>query len=532
MPAKPNDDLFQLVQSLSTAEKGYFRKQAVVFLQGERSKYLKIFDALLRMPVYDESAIKATLDDEALVRHFSRVKNYLFDAILRSLIWFEIEKAPASMIDKLLMQSRVLRRRGLFRQGIRLLDKALASARHYEHHVQACQIIREKISTCMTRYGHNEAASHQLVRELKQSEQDALEYYLNEKEFEDLYFEVLFYKEQIGVARSYDDLRRIDAYSHHPLLSSVGNAKTVRAGSLYYAIRQICASLQQNLEALAGYALRHVELCEAHPHILMEASDRFASALSDCIGAGIHLTNQDLVEAALFKLKDLKGTNEQETLQARANHCLYRLSWYNRTGQVLQGQQVLSESQAFFAGAREKLPPLQHIYLSYAMCYLQILQDDYAGASHTLQDILAGIDKKGSRQDLFCMVHILNMLIHYELGNGELLPYTLKSATNFINKRRRVFRFEKAMLQFIRLLPDIPSRQQFVGQARLLRTTLDSLRHDPLEMTAFRYFDFISWLDSKIEARPFVTIVQERAGLSSAEANRVPGLRQESSPSR
>ena len=37
------------------------------------------------------------------------------------------------------------------------------------------------------------------------------------------------------------------------------------------------------------------------------------------------------------------------------------------------------------------------------------------------------------------------------------------------------------------------------------------LSKDPYESRAFEHFDFISWLESKIEKRPFVEIVREKA---------------------
>ncbi len=37
------------------------------------------------------------------------------------------------------------------------------------------------------------------------------------------------------------------------------------------------------------------------------------------------------------------------------------------------------------------------------------------------------------------------------------------------------------------------------------------LKTDPYEKGAFEYFDFISWLESKIENRPFAEIIKEKA---------------------
>jgi len=44
-----------------------------------------------------------------------------------------------------------------------------------------------------------------------------------------------------------------------------------------------------------------------------------------------------------------------------------------------------------------------------------------------------------------------------------------------------------------------------------LRQELVIIAKDPFEKTILEYFDFISWLDSKNQKRPFAEIVKEKA---------------------
>ena len=68
------------------------------------------------------------------------------------------------------------------------------------------------------------------------------------------------------------------------------------------------------------------------------------------------------------------------------------------------------------------------------------------------------------------------------------------------------------ILNFIKKeLPKTPNPQQLIKVFKKLRKDLFEIMNDPYEKKAMEYFDFISWLDSKIKNKPFVDIIKEKA---------------------
>jgi hypothetical protein len=66
-------------------------------------------------------------------------------------------------------------------------------------------------------------------------------------------------------------------------------------------------------------------------------------------------------------------------------------------------------------------------------------------------------------------------------------------------------------LNFIRKkMPDIFTPQDEEAAFIELRKDFVELSEDPYEKKAFEYFDYISWLDSKIEKKPFEEIVKRK----------------------
>jgi hypothetical protein len=67
-------------------------------------------------------------------------------------------------------------------------------------------------------------------------------------------------------------------------------------------------------------------------------------------------------------------------------------------------------------------------------------------------------------------------------------------------------------MEFIRRkIPRINSRKDLNKAFIELRHDLLLLKKDAYEAGAFNYFDFISWLESKIQRRSFAEIVQEKS---------------------
>jgi hypothetical protein len=61
MPKARSEDLFRLVSSLSASEKRSFTFQSERLSGSERPKFLRLFDVLCKMKVYDEAIIRQKL---------------------------------------------------------------------------------------------------------------------------------------------------------------------------------------------------------------------------------------------------------------------------------------------------------------------------------------------------------------------------------------------------------------------------------------------------------------------------------------
>jgi hypothetical protein len=102
---------------------------------------------------------------------------------------------------------------------------------------------------------------------------------------------------------------------------------------------------------------------------------------------------------------------------------------------------------------------------------------------------------------------MLNLLIHFELGNYDYLDYEIRSVERVLSIRKKLYKSEKALLQFFRRYLKAHPRPDLL---QALHKQLQALAHDPYEKALLLSFDFISWVEAKIHKMPFSQVVRQK----------------------
>ncbi len=122
------------------------------------------------------------------------------------------------------------------------------------------------------------------------------------------------------------------------------------------------------------------------------------------------------------------------------------------------------------------------------------------------------------RQDIYSYARLFNLVVHFELGNYDLLEYIIKSTTRYLSKRQRDHELEVVILNYMKRLvrgtQNADLRDIFVEFKEELSEQL-SRQNDEIILD---YFNFIIWIDSKIKGIPFHQATKEQYELSLAQA--------------
>jgi hypothetical protein len=145
--------------------------------------------------------------------------------------------------------------------------------------------------------------------------------------------------------------------------------------------------------------------------------------------------------------------------------------------------------------------------LNYKIATLYFGSGDYSTCIDYLQKI---IHESGElRTDLQCYSRLLHLMAHYELNNFEIMESLTKSVYRFMARMENLTVVEDAMFKFL--------RQSFTLSPRKLKPALETflqkikhLEKNRFETRAFAYMDIISWVESKVYAKPMSEIIRNK----------------------
>ncbi|MBL4585567.1 MAG: hypothetical protein JKX84_00710, partial [Flavobacteriales bacterium] len=133
-----SDKIFQLIRSLSKAEKRYFK--VYTSKQVGKNNHQLLFDAIDNQKEYDEVLLKSRLKNQVLVRSLPIAKTRLYDVILRSLDAYHSNSSIDAQLKRTLHCAEILYKKSLYAQSRKQLENAKKLAYKYDKHTSLLEI--------------------------------------------------------------------------------------------------------------------------------------------------------------------------------------------------------------------------------------------------------------------------------------------------------------------------------------------------------------------------------------------------------
>ena len=502
---KRPDELFQLVHALSRTEKAYFKKFSSIYGNKEERTYLRLFDYLEKQKEYDDKKLLAHFKGEKFIRQPAVARHYLFNLILKSLESYH--SSVDAELQSALHHIEILFEKGLFTSCDRLLARAKKTAHKYERYSYTLELLKWEIELARARsyVGKSEEEVEQLFAAIFHS----LDECRNVHEYNFLVSRFFVKEVKGGFARTRSELK-----AYEPLLQGLKDEKHARSfrAKYYFLLSYIgYHSISNDHHRALEYSQKLVELLEVHPHQAEERPRIYVSALKNLISCLGKLKRYSEIAPVLEKIRNIsvRTTALRNTIFYSA-HTL-ELEVLIHTGEFEKAVRSLDD---FEQQRKEKSvgPPnkLSETILNYNACCVHFGAGNFSAANAYLNRILnePNIDL---RSDIQCFARILALLIHYELGNEDLIPYLIRSTYRYLFKRKSLYRFEHIVIDFIRRkMPRTNSKKELLAAFAELKNDIMELSKDPFEQTALEYFDFISWLESKISGKSFAEVAREK----------------------
>jgi len=496
---KVTDDLFQLIRSLDQSEKRYFKVFATMHIKGsDNNKYVTLFDAIDNQPEYDESLIRKQFRNEKFLNQLHVAKNYLYNTILKSLRLYYSEKSKLNELMDILRDVQILYDKTLYKQCRKHLNKAKKIAYTYEKHAQILAILDWEKSLARTN-AYSDINEDELIEYYK--EHNAATNNLNNiNEYWKLNMKSFLLKKKQGTIRDKTELKKFNEINEHPLLKNEDKATTFLSKTFYFNIKGLYYHTNKDYKNLLKYCFKVVDLLEENP--LLMKQDNYIASLNNLLLVQIELGEYDDAFITIKKLRAIEA--KSISVKARIFVTSYdtELNLYLKMGEFEKGIQLVSEIESGLKELKEKINKESEVLFAYNIAYLYFGLKEYENSLKRINTIIN--DKElDIREDIQCFARILNLLIHYELNNYDLIEYIIKSTRRYLSNKNNLNKFELIVLSYIRKLINAKTNDDKRFIYIEWKKELSSLSDDFLQIKAFEYFDFMSWLESKITKKRF-----------------------------
>lgn len=509
MPISKSEHVFNLVKSLSKAEKRNFRIYAKRIQSNEQLLFLRLFDLIDKQKNFDETETCLNLGISEGVQ-FSNLKRHLYSQIIASLRMLFKEKGANYKVREYVDYAYILYGKGLYIQALKILKKAKEMAK--KHHLIYLQLtiveFEKKIETRhITRSGTNHAIN--LLEESERIQKNAnhlvglsnLRIQMHAKYLSD------------GHVKSSEEAKEIRASYHEKIdlmnLNDLGLTERI----FYVQSRVWYNYILLDFKSCMKYALEWIELLDSHPTMIERDTDLYMRGYHYILTSANHTKNYSIHKEYLTKFETFRKINYKRfNTNSQILSFLYvhtgRLNSIILNGNFRDAEPVIQKSITRIRKYNYKLDDhrIMIFYFKFAWIYLGANKTDKA-ISYLNKIINNELNKL--REDIQNYARILMLICHYESGNIDILQYLINTYSAYFQRKKEINSFLKiAMDMFASLKSKGTSEHRSILKDYFKE--LKAISEDPFEGRVLDYVDIISWIDSKIRNIPLQTYIENK----------------------
>ncbi|MEZ4790510.1 MAG: hypothetical protein R2811_10875 [Flavobacteriales bacterium] len=506
---KPSTELHDLIRSLTKSEKRFFKLHSS--LQSGDKNYLRIFDAIDKQKTYDEDAIKKQFAKETFIKHLPSEKNHLYKLILKSLRAFHAESSVSGILKQEIKNIEILYQKALYSECNKLLHRAKRIARENERFYYWFELLSWEKMLLEEAYESGEFTKD--LDALIEEERDVVERLRNLAAYHILYSKINYVFRSGGYVRTEEEHAMVEEISEHPLIVGKNTALSRRAATICYYTQGFCQWAKRDWSTSLEKFQRVRQILDDHVQIRSDLPKRYIRTLHYIVNAQIELKDLKNAKANIKYLRELPGQpgfgGQNIETQVFVASFLGELRLLDRSGEharaialtptVIEGMEQLGD----------RLHKEHELEFYFTLACVHFGGGEMNKALFWLNKVLND-NEPTLRQDIFSYARLFNLVIHYELGNYDLLEYIVRSTHRFLNKRQRADGMEAVLMEHIKKLARTPDPVAKRELFRAMHEKFEVLLSDPNESLVLKYFDVISWVVSRIEGVPFSDVVRRR----------------------
>ena len=505
MSNKTSNNLFDLIKSLNKSEKRYFKLYSSRHTIGEQNNYISLFDCIEKMDTYNEDQIFETFKGESFLNRFSITKGRLYTNILKSLDLYYSTHSVDAQIYRTIHSADILFNKGLYNQAEKMLNSAEKLSIKHGKNILLLEI-KNKQKKLIEKEMYSDLKQNQLTNLFNEETLilKEIEKYQQLWNTKSLLFNGI---NQKGIIRSNEEIKDLKL-----IVNQIKDIKVNKSSSkiqyLYHHIYSAYYFAINDLEKSYTHIVKSKTIVENNAHLFEDSPNTYFSIITNLIYIATKL--EKYKEGTKF-LAELKAIPESKSYHATTDldikyfSSIYSLELFLKIEQLdFEGaEQLIPQIENGYEKFGDQINNIRKAYIDFKVAVVYLSLEKYEEALNWITKILnsEGIDKK---QDIYCFAQIINLILHFEMNNLRFLPYALNSTKRYIKGRNRMFKFEELFLKAITKISKSDLNKFDLEDILIpIEKELFALKGDNFEQIVFDYFDFATWVKSKIEGKSF-----------------------------
>jgi hypothetical protein len=476
------EPLFDLIKALTTSEKGYFKKQS------SNSSYLLLFDQINGMKSYDEQKLIGRLKGRIRAVNLPVMKNYLYESVLRALRAYHAGRHSETVLDEMIQNLRILYDKAQYDACEKLLRKGKAMAASLELFGHHLQLLSFEYSFNQFKLRDSESTFGE--------EQRVVAAVSSNNRINRVYSRLLMWVFRNERVKTPEEREEVEQILREPVLREEPLSFTFHGRNTLFGTWCLYYYLTGNSRMATTFKIKQLENYLANDGMKTANGKVFLLVLGNVLTLCYDLGETELFDRYYRVMKEqhtaVSGNEMLKLEQQLSFGMLYHKMKDHRTG-----IRFAEENEAVILENSSRMSLIKYLDICFNACLFHFRDANYKRALHWLNRVLQD-EKVEERQHIHCSARIIELIIHYEMENVELLESLMRSTHRYLYKRNKIYEFENIFLAFLKNMArdyyDDGKRKMHFDS---LEQNLERIGKDAFQKHSISHFDYLGWLARK-----------------------------------
>lgn len=498
-----SESLIHLINNLTKQEK----KEFSLYISNKPEKdYIFLFRLIDDKKVSDPEELKMSFLTAKPTSSFNTVVIYLFDLLIDILTRLRTEQDSYYLLFNELLHARVLYEKSMYQECFQVLKKVKEKAVYYENHFALLVAQRLELNYLLTLDFEDMDEQKLLNKQYKMNNTLKSIRQLNEQSS---LYELLKYRMiNRGASRSLEETQKLDdlVTSEISIVASAGveNFEIKKNHQLFQANYFITVG---DYKAAFNSFVELNKLFEENSHLWNNPPVYYLMTVEGMLESLRIMHNYEGMNYFIEKLTKLSSPSSSFQLNVMYVIFIYRLFSFIDAGDFDKAGIWIAEHQASLIDKMLLLKEQQQAEMSLYIALIHLGNGEYRKARKRLSATIG----RGHLYSLplFRTIRIVNVMIHYELGDVDYIQSEIRSIKREMSKNKGYnLKVESFLLKFLNYSFADTNRKKRAEIWESMAEEVHALYADKYETQILRKFDFVAWVEAKIFEVPLSDILK------------------------